>query len=475
MRANAVIKMLAAGVVVMGASATAAAPAAVAALRMVPLSTGNVLVSAHPAQPSTTAQCESGAVVPGVDFACYQPFQVRDAYHLGQLYTKGINGRGETIVIVDAFGSPTIREDLATFDKAFGLPAPPSFRIIQPVGPVPPCTADPYGVGDCEGWGTETSLDVEWSHVIAPNANIVLVESPSSETEGVNGFPDIIAAENYVINHHLGDVISQSFAATEQTFVAPPAAYGLRSAYINAAKHDVTVLGSSGDDGDTGSYCSPSNRDCASFPCCYSFANTEWPASDPLVTGLGGTQLHLSDSGKTISPASVWNDPLSLFYPGTPGTLGASGGGHSTFFSRPAFQNGVASVVGDSRGTPDISMSAAVNGGVDFYQSAPAGGGWGVVGGTSEASPEFAGIVALADQVAGHSLGDLNPRLYALAEAGGDNGIVPISSGNNTYSFVNTKGKVVTVHGFAANGSYNDATGWGTIDAAQFVPALAGS
>ncbi len=289
MRVKSVVKVLAAGVALMGASATVAAPTAVVALRMVPLSAGNVLVSAHPAQPSTTAQCESGAVVPGVDFACYQPFQLRDAYNLGRLYAKGINGRGETIVIVDSFGSPTIRHDLATFDKAFGLAAPPSFRIIQPVGPVPPCTDDPYGVGDCEGWGTETSLDVEWSHAIAPEANILLVETPTSETEGVNGFPDIVAAENYVVDHHLGDVISQSFAASEPDFVSPPAAYGLRSAYINAADHGVTVLAGSGDDGDTGSYCSPSKKDCASFPCCFSFANTDWPASDPLVTGLGGT------------------------------------------------------------------------------------------------------------------------------------------------------------------------------------------
>ena len=154
----------------------------------------------------------------------------------------------------------------------------------------------------------------------------------------------------------------------------------------------------------------------------------------------------------------------------------------------------MASVVGGSRGTPDIAMSAAVNGAVDFFQSTAYydvggvrtefQGGWSIVGGTSEASPLFSGIVALADQEAGHSLGYLNPELYALAEHGGDDGIVPITSGTNKTTFCiaadiessgacQSSSDLVTVPGFEADGSYSDATGWGTVDAAQFVPALA--
>jgi subtilase family serine protease len=127
-------------------------------------------------------------------------------------------------------------------------------------------------------------------------------------------------------------------------------------------------------------------------------------------------------------------------------------------------------------------MSAAVNGAVDFYDStdpslAP---GWSIVGGTSEASPLFSGIVALADQEAGHSLGYINPELYQIATQP-DSGIVPIVSGNNTFifctSYSSTTGACtsapVTVNGFQASPFYNDATGWGTVDAAQFVPALA--
>ena len=112
-------------------------------------------------------------------------------------------------------------------------------------------------------------------------------------------------------------------------------------------------------------------------------------------------------------------------------TWGSSGGGRSAVFSRPQFQNRVAGVVGGSRGTPDIAMSAAVNGAVDFYDSTDPGvGGWGIVGGTSEASPLFSGVVALADQVAGHKLGDLNPALYSMAKHGASSGIVPISTGH---------------------------------------------
>ena len=398
-----------------------------------------------------------------------------------------MEGQGQTIVIVDAFGSPTIREDLARFDEDFGLPAPPSFQVIQPEGPVPSCGFDPFGASDCYGWGTETSLDVEWAHTMAPEANIVLVETPTSETEGVQGFPDIVAAENYVVDNHIGEVITQSFGATEQTFSNPGQIYGLRSAYTNAAANGVTVLAASGDQGST-DYLS-------NLTCCYSTRAIDWPSADPLVTAVGGTQLHLNANGGQIAPASVWNDSsTTIGIPGPAYTWGAGGGGLSTVFSRPAFQDGVAGVVGNSRGTPDISMSAAVNGAVDFFQSTAyyyVGGvrtqflgGWGIVGGTSEASPLFSGVVALADQEAGHSLGDINPELYALAGHGGNNGIVPITSGNNTFTFCTSfltsnanecasPSDLVTVPGFRADGSFSDATGWGTVDAARFVPALA--
>src|SRR5215472_11653251 len=196
--------------------------------------------------PPTTATCEARFHI-----ACYQPFQMQKAYDLVPLFNQGIDGRGRTIVIVDAFGSPTIQDDLRTFDQVFGLPDPPSFQVIQPAGAVPPFPADPFGAADRLGWAGETTLDVEWAHTIAPGANLLLVETPQSETEGVQGFPEIVQAENFVIDHNLGDVISQSFGATENTFPSTDSLLDLRSAFKNARRHHVTVLASSGDQGAT--------------------------------------------------------------------------------------------------------------------------------------------------------------------------------------------------------------------------------
>jgi subtilase family serine protease len=475
-----------------GSAAAAPAPAAAAAVQVAPFATGHILAVGKMAQPPTTAECEADFGI-----ACYQTFQLQRAYDLAPLFAKGIEGQGETIVLVDAFGSPSIASDLRTFDSQMDLPNPPSFKVITPEGPITTnpanCTSvySPTGPDLCSdyySWTDETSLDVEWSHAMAPKANILLVETPMTESEGIYGFPQIVAAENYVIDHHLGDVISQSFGATEQTFTSPSQIYSLRSAYVNAAQHGVTVLASSGDNGAADQICDPSSG-CANpddVVCCSSTRAVNWPASDPLVTAVGGTQLHLNAEGDRTAPDSVWNDLSSTVgVPGPAYTWGSSGGGHSTVFPRPSFQNGVAGIAGDSRSTPDIAMSAAVNGAVDFYDTTdPSVVGWGIVGGTSEASPLFSGIVALTDQVAGHSLGYLNPALYAMAQSGEPDGIVPISHGDNSYTFCNpadvesnsscsSSSDLVSVPGFFADGHYNDATGWGTVDAASFVPALA--
>ena len=133
---------------------------------------------------------------------------------------------------MDSFGSPTIKGDLATFDKQFGYPAPPSFKIIAPAGRIP--AYNPNN-SDMVGWASETTLDVEYAHALAPGANILLVETPVSETEGVTGFPQIVKAEEYVVNHKLASVISQSFSATEETFKNYAQLKPLRAAYQDAS------------------------------------------------------------------------------------------------------------------------------------------------------------------------------------------------------------------------------------------------
>jgi len=424
-------------------SGVAAAPAvaAVPLLQNVP-SVGTLTT------PPTTSEC-----LANFGIHCYQPAQFVKAYDLAPLFAHGITGRGETIAIVDSFGSPTIANDLHVFDQTFGLADPPSLKIVAPAGPIP--AFDPNN-SDMVGWAEETTLDVEWSHVFAPQANILLVETPVSETEGVTGFPEIVKAENYVINHNMADVISQSFGATEETFPSVGSLLALRSAFFNAAAHHVTVLGASGDAGATDYQLNLSDL--------YTHRVNSWPSSDPLVTSVGGTMLTLDDAGNRLAPDVVWNDPY-----------GAGGGGVSSVFSRPGFQNDVRRVVGSKRGTPDISLSAAVDGAVVFYFSFEPGiVGYHLVGGTSEATPEFAGIVALADQMAHHRLGLLNPRLYSLLGEHG-NGIVDVTMGNNTFGpFQNSDGNTYTVVGFNATRGYDLASGLGTIDAARFVPALAG-
>ena len=411
-------------------------------------------------QPLTYDQCEAMFFAP-----CYDPEQVQTAYNEQPLFNQGINGAGQTIVIVDSFGSPTIKSDLATFDAEFNLPAPPSFTIIQPAGKVKYDSTNATDVG----WAGEATLDVEWSHSMAPGANILLVETPVAETEGTAGFPQIVKAENYVINHHLGQVISQSFGATEPTFPSAASIYGLRSAYLNAFKHHVTVLAATGDAGAT-------DYSNVAGTLLYTYPVVDWPDSDPLVTAVGGTLLSLLPDGQRTQPDRVCNSSTNYAFNnaffGTPGPLAIAGnGGTSTVFARPSYQDGVASVVGDHRGVPDISMSAACDGSVDTYQSfAGQPAGWYVSCGTSEATPLFAGIVALADQVAGHSLGLINPALYTLSAAQAP-GLVDVTTGNNDVSFLQPA--LVTVKGFQAAPGYDLASGVGTVDAALFVPELA--
>jgi subtilase family serine protease len=407
-----------------------------ATVRPIPAITDHIL-AATLAFPPDTAYCQQN-----IGISCYSPIQYRRAYDLTTLYDHGITGKGRTIAIVDSFGSPTIANDLHVFDQNYGLPDPPSLQIIQPAGAVPPFdNTDSTQLG----WATETTLDVEYAHAIAPGANILLVETPVAETEGVTGFPEIVAAENYVINHGLADVITQSFGATENTFPSKQSLLDLRSAYVNAARHGVTVLASSGDTGVT-NY----NLDGSAL---YPYPVNSWPSSDPLVTSIGGTQLHLDATGNRIAPDQVWNDGY-----------GAAGGGLSQVFARPDFQNSVRSVVGGSRGTPDISMSAAVDGAAIFYYTfQPGREGWHLVGGTSEASPLFSGIIALTAQLAHHRLGNINSALYLLNRVHAS-GIVDVTIGDISFGGVT---------GPAAVPGYDLASGVGTLDAARFVPQLA--
>jgi subtilase family serine protease len=398
--------------------------------------------SAPPRPASSRAGAGTAAPGAGIPSDLLTPAQLRTAYDLWPLYARGVDGRGQTIVIVVPFGSPVIRQDLQRFDRSFGLPAPPSFRVITPAGPVPPGSGQERDTSVIEA-----TLDVDWSHAIAPAAGIVLVETPTAEIEGATGFAQIVQAEQYVLRHHLGGVISMSLGATEPTFASKAQLLSFRSAFELAAQpgYRVTLLASTGDYGATSF-----TYDTQSL---YSRDVVGWPASDPLVTAVGGTRMFLTGSGRRIRPDVGWM---------------GSGGGRSAVFAKPGYQDAV--VTGQLRGIPDISMDASCQSAVALYVGG-ADGEWGPECGTSLSSPLFAGIVALAGQEAGHPVGLINPALYKMAAAH-DRGIVDVVSGSNGGTF-SVGGRQYTVPGFAAGPGYDLVTGLGTVDARYFVPELA--
>jgi subtilase family serine protease len=407
--------------------------------------------------PPTSAQCLASYGIP-----CYSPLQVEQAYDLRPLYARGLTGRGRTIVIVDPYGSPTIRHDLTVFDDAFGLPAPPSLRILQPTGPVPPFNP---GSQAMLAAASETTGDVELAHEIAPRANIVIDEFPVNATTVEGQGTEAMTAENDVISQNIGDVFSQSFGTPEQNFGSAAAIQQLRSAYANAYAHHMTMLAASGDSGASGPTLAGTSFD---------QRVVYWPASDPLVTGVGGTELHLDAAGNRTSPDTAWNDNANPVVQKAAGTeyLWAGGGGQSSVFSRPRYQDSVRRAVGDARGVPDIAMSASISGAVLLYESfTGAPGLWAPGGGTSAASPLLSGVIAIADQYAHARLGLINPALYQLEREHAP-GIVDVTQGNNTVSFV-LNGTTHTVTGYPATRGYDLVTGVGTVDAARFVPELA--
>ena len=411
-------------------------------VRVRPASTGHINAAALVA-PLPTSQC-----VTEIGIRCYSPLQYRTAYNLDPLYQQGVTGKGRTIVIVDSFGSPTIQHDLEVFDQQWGIPDT-QVEVVK-WGDVP--VFDPTDP-DHTGWAGETTLDVEYAHAVAPDAHIILVETGVAETEGVTGLPEMMDAEQALIRAGRADVISQSFGATENTFPGYDkgdfrSLTDLRYAFQEAAAHNVTVLAASGDAGATDYQADGENL----FP----HRVNSWPSSDPLVTSVGGTQLTLDDTGRRTAPDQVWHD-----------AYGAGGGGTSGVFERPGYQTGVAKVTGNHRGTPDISLSAAVDGAAWTYESYdPTRVGWHLTGGTSEATPILSGVVALAAQLAGHRLGQLNWRLYGLALAPPQvSGIVDVAAGDNSWD---------DVTGYQAVRGYDLASGLGTVDGARFVHAVAG-
>jgi subtilase family serine protease len=428
--------------------------------------------------PPTQAQCAA------LGRRCFAPAALQNAYNLSALYAAGNQGQGVTVAVVDSFGSNTVREDLNNFSTQFGLPhmcgeanhtcAPgdPQFNVlcVQACTDTksPPDTAKNAGKQDRSGWIVEVSLDVEWVHAVAPRANILLVTTPTAETLGVQGLPQMMNAEQYVIDHGLAQVISQSFGATEQSFTGLGALDNLRDTFRSAMASQVSVLASTGDFGNTNVAKTPAGGPDANplIP----VPNVAWPGSDPLVTAVGGTYLCMDAATGTHVDSSAPSGQC----PDHPGAreVGwiAGGGGYSSIFAKPAYQavlppgsNTVGNVNG-TRAIPDVAMEASSRTGVLVY----ADGSWFVVGGTSVSSPCFAGVVAIADQVNGAPLGFLNNALYKIGTdpARYANDFFDVTTGNND-QFQNPQDPT-----YAATTGWDPVTGLGTPNAVNLVPDL---
>jgi subtilase family serine protease len=426
---------------------------------------------------------------------CFSAASMQASYNLGPLYAAGDEGQGMTIAIIDSFGNPNITSDLANFDTQMGLPhmcgeagatcaaGAPTFQHVYWNGTTqvkaPPPNSKGTALQTRNIWALETSLDVEWAHAIAPDANILNVTVNPAETLGVQGFPAMMDAEQFVVDHHEATVISQSFAAAEETFPSTQSLMNLRHAFISAAANGVTVLGSSGDGGSANSSKTPVKN-----PVTFPYPTVEWPASDPLVTAAGGTYLCTNP----ITGTSVDSADQPATCQAHPGVREVgwidSGGGFSSIFAKPSYQDVLpagSTAIGSMRGVPDIAYNASSRTGVLVYDTAPGDGssglicksgdpcsaGWYVVGGTSASSPQWAGLVAIADQIAGHGLGLINPALYSLA-SGPNYGtyFYDVTTGNNQAD--------PAVPGYPATTGWDPVTGLGTPNAATLLPALAG-
>ncbi len=372
---------------------------------------------------------------PSAQYHCYLPAQLRRAYDFNPLLSSGETGAGTTIAIIDAFQDPTIVHDLRRFDAVSGLAAPPAFHIVAPFGLTP---FDP-GNADEVGWSGEVALDVEWAHAMAPGAKIELVLAPSD----ANG--DILATERYVIEHRLGDVLSMSYTEAERCFDGGHQA-DQHAWFERAVAGGMSLVAGAGDWG------------AAQFACVGdSFIKAVGtPASDPLVTSIGGTTLRADLHGGTYQSEEVWNDHLNAE---------AGGGGFSELYPRPAYQNQIGAP-GTTRGVPDVTYSASFFWGayVAWGSSGQGFEDWSF-GGTSLGAPQWAALVAIADQAAGHDLGNINPSLYALPDTGSQTAYHDITVGNNSFP---------PISGYSAAPGWDPASGLGSPVATRIVAGLTG-
>jgi len=350
---------------------------------------------------------------PGTLAPCgYEPSDLQTAYGFNTLYKAGLNGAGQSVVIVDAWGSPTIAADAGAFSGFYGLP-PLNLKIYSLAAPCPTATATE--LQDCQGWAVETSLDVEYAHTVAPGATLALVEGASDNDD------DLVAAIAYALEHHLGNVISNSYGEPESQ-EGLPENDPFDPVLEIAAAEGVSVNFSSGDDGD--------------FTDVGGYRDVSYPASSPYATAVGGTSLFLNQN-LTLGFQTGWGDnftqitnaadakgystplvPPDMSQADGLGFYFGAGGGVSGVFRKPLFQSGLQ---GRFRLLPDVSYLADPQTGVELFctgsscfNSDPTQIYIGLIGGTSLACPMFSSVWAISSEHAERALGQASRSLYDL-------------------------------------------------------------
>lgn len=353
----------------------------------------------------------------------YQPSDIATAYNLNALYQQGLNGAGTTVAIVDAYGSTTIEADVAAFSAFMGLP-PPNLTVIG--------TPTASNFSGESGWASETTLDVEWVHAVAPGAKIVLVVAPTNNDSDLFNADVIAATTPGVVS------ISNSWSSFDIGVAGDSEFYGAVDNILKTiGASGIGIQYSTGDYGDN------------AIQTGGGYTTTGWPASSPYTTGIGGVSVFL-DNNKHVLFQTSWGTNLTeiadtqalgsppLDVPFNEGFVFGGTGGMSDVYPKPSWQTGVP---GNRRGTPDISWVADPYTGVEIIYTADAQGDLsiGVIGGTSVACPMFSALWGIATQRAHHKLGQAAPRLYHLP-AGAITDVVAVSSQNNVTGTIQDAG-----------------------------------
>jgi subtilase family serine protease len=424
----------------------------------------------------------SGPSVPCLNggLPCYLPSEIQQAYNFPS-GPAAPNGAGQTIVVVAAYGAPFVGPDIQTFGALTGIPYPPNLTVVRQKTPVPAA----QGSGQTYFWEVETDLDVQWAYAMAPRARIVLAVANSDDTL------DIAQVMREVLPKYPGAIVTQSFGMDETGPASDPSLVATFSPmYLDVLRGGGTVLAASGDLGASNG----TELEAMFFPelGVKPSAMAAYPASDPLVLAVGGTEGNpypdglLSDAG-TYGGEQAWNE-ISPF-----GAPGAGGGAPSAVFDAPPWQRALHT---KDRLVPDVSYNAALVGGALVIVSCrpnPADGGvtldptcadpsrqgYIAVGGTSAGAPQWAAIIALANQVrmsqARGPLGLVSPTLYDIArdKRAYARDFNDVTTGTNALDLRAFGSPVPSAFGFAAAPGYDLATGLGTPNVANLLGDLA--